>query len=164
VERLKQNLPDAKRFFDVNLRPQHWTMPLMRELLSIADVVKLNVDEVAELAPLFGLDGASVQEFCRACIREYGCEVVCVTQGENGCALQLRDDFVTIPGFKVQVADTIGSGDAFAAALLHGLDQRWDPERIGRFANAAGALVASKAGANPDWTVADCERLSVVVS
>ncbi|HEY0565427.1 MAG TPA: PfkB family carbohydrate kinase, partial [Terriglobales bacterium] len=54
---------------------------------------------------------------------------------------------------------TVGSGDAFAAALLHGLDQEWEPERIGRFANAAGALVASRSGANPDWTVEECEAM-----
>ena len=158
LERLAQAVPNAKRFYDVNLRPQHWSAALVRELLSMADVVKLNADEVRELSGVLGFPD-DVEGFARACVAEFGSSLVCVTLGENGCSLLLRGQFLTVPGFKVRVADTVGSGDAFAAALLHGLDQEWEPERIGRFANAAGALVASRSGANPDWTVEECEAM-----
>jgi fructokinase len=51
------------------------------------------------------------------------------------------------PGYPVKVADTVGAGDAFSAAFLHGLDQGWPPARIGDFANRIGAEAASRSGA-----------------
>ena len=63
------------------------------------------------------------------------------------------DPYTEVPGRKVEVADTVGAGDAFAAALLHGIDQGWDAHRCGTFANAVGALVASRPGAIPEWKV-----------
>lgn len=58
-----------------------------------------------------------------------------------------------VPGYAVEVCDTVGSGDAFAAAFLHGYDRGWPIVEAADFANALGALVASRAGATPDWTV-----------
>ncbi len=58
-------------------------------------------------------------------------------------------------GYPVEVADTVGAGDAFAAAFLHGLINRWDLAEIARFSNRVGALVASRPGAIPDWTPAE---------
>src|ERR1019366_8199110 len=46
--------------------------------------------------------------------------------------------------------------DALAAAFVHGLEQRWDTRRLGCFANAVGALVASRPGATPDWNIEEC--------
>ncbi len=54
-----------------------------------------------------------------------------------------------VQGFTVTVADTVGAGDAFAAGFLHGLDSGWPVERIACFANALGAIVASRPGATP---------------
>ena len=56
-------------------------------------------------------------------------------------------------GERVTVADTVGAGDAFAAAFLHGLRERWPTSQIARFANRVGALVASRSGAIPDWSM-----------
>ncbi len=50
------------------------------------------------------------------------CKTVCVTLGERGCAILNQGTYCESPGYKVQVADSVGAGDAFAAALLHGLD------------------------------------------
>jgi fructokinase len=67
------------------------------------------------------------------------------------------------PGFPVAVADTVGAGDAFAAAFLHGLQLGWPIERITRFANALGALVASRPGATPAWTPDDVQTTASAV-
>jgi fructokinase len=55
--------------------------------------------------------------------------------------------------------DTVGAGDAFAAAFLHGYELQWPRARTAAFANALGALVASRAGATPAWTVDECQQL-----
>jgi fructokinase len=73
--------------------------------------------------------------------------------------LLLNDEFLESPGFPVKVADTIGAGDAFSAALLHGIDAGWAAPQIANFANRVGALVASRPGGTPAWTIDEAMAL-----
>jgi fructokinase len=73
--------------------------------------------------------------------------------GERGCAIFDCGEYVEAPGYRVAVADTVGAGDAFAAGLVHAKSQGWPLERCAAFANALAALVASRPGAIPDWTM-----------
>jgi fructokinase len=79
-----------------------------------------------------------------------------VTFGSGGCAIFADDILRSFPGFTVKAVDTVGAGDAFAAAFLHGLNQGWLLEKSATFANALGALVASRPGAVPDWNIQEC--------
>ncbi len=56
------------------------------------------------------------------------------------------DELVVVPALEVEVLNGLGAGDAFGGALCHGLLSGWDLERVLRFANAAGALVATRLG------------------
>jgi len=150
----------ARRFYDVNLRAGCYDAPLVRELMSQAAVVKLNDDEASEIAQMFHRPQPdSLEEFCRSYAREFGWEAVCVTRGARGCALLIGNEYTEADGYPVEVADTVGAGDAFAAALLHGLGSGWQPSRIADFANRVGALVASRRGAIPAWTVEEAMAL-----
>jgi fructokinase len=88
-----------------------------------------------------------------------GWDAVCVTRGAAGCAVFAAGQYVEAPGYQVPVADTVGAGDAFAAAFLHGLAAAWLPARIADFANRLGAVVAARPGGIPEWQMADCEAL-----
>ena len=149
--RLLEALPEARRFYDVNLRPGSDSPGLVNELLAHANVVKLNESELEVLRRFTGLPG-DTEGFCRAGARRFGWEAACVTLGARGCALLVGEDYVEAPGCRVTVADPVGAGDAFAAAFVHGLDREWRPAEIAGFANRLGALVASRPGAIPDWT------------
>jgi 5-dehydro-2-deoxygluconokinase len=86
-------------------------------------------------------------------LRDRGVEVVVVKQGPKG--VLARDDHteVEVPPVPVEVVNGLGAGDAFGGALCHGLLAGWDLERVVRFGNAAGAIVASRlacADAMPD--------------
>jgi 5-dehydro-2-deoxygluconokinase len=86
-------------------------------------------------------------------LRDRGVEVVVVKQGPKG--VLARDDHgeVEVPPVPVEVVNGLGAGDAFGGALCHGLLAGWDLERVMRFGNAAGAIVASRlacADAMPD--------------
>lgn len=145
--------PTARRFYDVNLRVDSFTPELVSTLARQAHVLKLNEQELPALAEIAGVQSDSREQFCRACIREFELDAVCITQGPLGCALLLKDDYIESPGFPIQVADTIGAGDAFSAALLHGLNAGWPTTQIAEFANRVGALVASRPGGTPEWTL-----------
>src|SRR5580765_3028584 len=118
-------LPTAGRFYDVNLRPKSFSQELVLALLGRATVVKLNQDEVHSLDVMFRKCHRTLEEFCRDYAARFGWEAVCVTRGELGCAIFVRDEYVEVPGYRVQVADTVGAGDAFSAAFLHGLNAGW---------------------------------------
>ncbi len=152
IHQLIADNAEANCFYDINLRPPFYTPELVREMLEAADAVKLNDEEAVVLAGLFSSPYFSFEQLCRALADRFALKLVCVTRGAEGCALWRQGEYVEQPGYKITVADTVGAGDAFSAALLHGLDQGWTLEAIAQFANRVGALVASRAGATPVWT------------
>lgn len=140
-------------FYDVNLRQDSYQPTLVRGLMGRAQVVKLNEEEAAAFDEMSGRRSNSLEQFCRTWAGEFGWQSACVTRGQKGCVLLVGDEFVEASGYPVRAQDTVGSGDAFAAALLHGLSLDWPPPAIADFANRLAALVASRAGAIPPWTL-----------
>ena len=156
--RLSNALPAAARFYDLNLRPDCWSAPLVTRLLRNADVVKLNEEEIELVQEFTGLPRAT-ETFCREAANRYGWQAVCVTLGARGCAILAHGDYVESQGHAVAVADTVGAGDACAAAFMHGLISEWSAAEIADFANRVGALVASRHGAIPAWTLEEAVAL-----
>jgi fructokinase len=149
----------ARRFYDVNLRPDSWQPSLVQESMSLASVVKFNDTELEELAQVFGRHFTGFEAFCRSYSAKFGWEAVCITRGAKGCVLLIGDQYIDAPGYSVTVRDTVGAGDAFAAAFVHGLGSGWPAPGIADFANRVGALVASRAGAIPSWTIEEAASL-----
>jgi len=151
---------ESRRFYDINLRKGSWQPSLVLELMELATMVKLNVDEAREVSRMLGGSSGSLEKFCRTYAARFHWQGICVTNGAQGCALLWEDEFVEAEGYAVRAKDTVGSGDAFAAALLHGLACGWPLMRAADFANRVGAIVASREGAIPGWTIAEVEGLS----
>jgi fructokinase len=162
TKKLLAAAPKAKRFYDVNLRPGHWSLSTIEELSGLATVTKLSDNEAESLdATVDASEGPSnvIQEFCRRWTARFGCKTMCVTFGERGCAILRAGHFIKAPGYHITVADTVGAGDAFSAAFVHGLSQGWPSKKIAECANAVGALVASRPGAIPEWTIAEAKAM-----
>jgi fructokinase len=151
--------PTARYFYDVNLRVDCFTPELVQALVRRAHVVKLNEQEIPFLREIIGLQGDSLEQFCRNCLRTFQLSAVCITLGPKGCALLMDNEYLEAPGFSVKVADTIGAGDAFSAALIHGISAGWTAAQIAEFPNRIGALVASRPGGTPKWTMAEAMML-----
>jgi fructokinase len=147
VLRLMDAVPSATRFYDVNLRPDCHTPELVESLLARSHVVKLSDDEAAVLGPMLGVAHDPLPRFCEVLARRLGLRAVCVTQGALGASMWREGEFSVAPGEPVEVVDTVGAGDAFAAALVAGLDAGWPSDRVLREANRQGARVAAQAGA-----------------
>lgn len=150
----------ARLLYDVNLRKNSYTLPLVRELMARGQVVKLNEDEAAAIDQLLGRSSESLEDFCRSYTREYGWESVCITRGEKGCAMLVDGKYVEAGAYTLQTQDTVGAGDAFAAAFIHGLSLQWPPSEIADFSNRVAALVASRPGGTPMWTIEEARALS----
>lgn len=136
------------KIFDVNLRPPHFNLKTIEMLAQKADMVKMNDEEILFLSPQ-NLKQTDLEIQMKAFADQYQIETVCVTLGKHGCKVLHQQQFYQHPGFKVEVADTVGAGDSFLATFITGILKQQPMEEILVNASAIGAFVASSQGANP---------------
>lgn len=156
---LKTTRESCLRIFDVNLRQNYYTPVILRTGFALASVVKMNHVELPIVLEAVGL-GATDDEQANAelLLEHYGLELVCVTRGANGSILVGRKGTSDHTGFRVKVADTVGSGDAFTATMAHGCRHGLPIEAINEAANRMGAWVTSQPGATPSGIPEDLLR------
>jgi ribokinase len=119
----------VKVSFDAN-RPR----PMLDELLPLVDVLIAS----ERFPPAYTGRGDQVR--AGRSLLEMGPETVVITLGAEGCLCLWEDQVIHVPGFRVDVVDTTGAGDAFHGAFLYGLLQGWGLERAAVFANAVAAI------------------------
>ena len=146
---LSATRPQTVRVFDVNLRQNFYSKEIIEHAMDLATIVKLNHEELPILMSLLGVEHRNEQESAWHLLSSYELKLICVTRGNEGSLLLCAAQRSEHPGFQVKVADTVGAGDAFTAALVHGY-LRGDPlDEINQNANRVGAWVASQPGATP---------------
>ncbi|MHC6219417.1 carbohydrate kinase family protein [Arthrobacter sp. MMS24-S77] len=150
--------------YDPNIRPallgsHHEAKTSFEELVPLTDVVKLSDDDAHWLYPGMPLEDIAAR------VLGLGAELAVITTGSAGSLLSTAAAQLSIPAVATQVADTIGAGDSYMSALIHGLLNRTGEglapsviERIGRNASMAAAITVSRPGANPPtWTELETE-------
>ena len=146
------------KFFDVNLRPPFADPERIVQRAIHADVIKLNHDEVGQIASWLRTGQATpnppgnaeaVAEACAALAEATNTPRICVTMAAAGAALWDRGTLVCAPAPKVVVKDTVGAGDAFMAGLMVGLTGGTASQTVLETACRLGAFVASHDGATP---------------
>lgn len=150
--------PGTTKLLDVNLRPPYDDQILVEKLLHKSDFVKLNKDELFQIAG-WNTRLGSEYELMRWLSAFYDCPAICVTRGAEGAVLFWNNAIIEHPGFKVQTVDTVGAGDAFLAALVAWLGNGASPEKALEYASATGAFVASRSGAVPAYTNNDIDYI-----
>lgn len=149
LDRLLAALPDTERLYDVNIRKQLYDKDLVSDLLERTTILKLNDDEVDTLSFLLFDDVMPADRFARFVLDEFPCHTVVVTRGARGADAYTRDTDLPIhvDAIPVEVVDTVGAGDAFAAAYLAAWLKTHDVAAALQAGNANGAKTASHAGA-----------------
>ncbi|CAM5405305.1 5-dehydro-2-deoxygluconokinase [Streptomyces chartreusis] len=141
---LKARAKAGTTVFDLDWRPMFWrdpdqARPYYAEALRHATVAVGNLDE-CEVAT-----GVREPRACAEALLAAGVELAVVKQGPKGVLAVHRDGKeAEVPPVPVEVANGLGAGDAFGGSLVHGLLSRWELAKVMRYANAAGALVASR--------------------
>lgn len=146
------------RVLDVNVRQPYFSKGLLEELLSQADIVKMN-DEELELISGYWIELHDPLEQMVFLKNKFGLETLIVTRGSNGAACLDASGYCEQAGYRVTVKDTIGSGDSFLAAFLSKLLNAESTAECLRFACAIGALVASKQGGTPLLSQAEIDSI-----
>jgi fructokinase len=147
---------NALRIFDVNLRPPHYTLATIETLAARATVVKMNEEEAALL---IGGGSRGLKDKIGEFRAKYHAKTICVTSGENGAIIWHDHEFYEHPGFKVNVVDTVGAGDAFLATFIAGILAKQPMQQVLQKACAIGAFVTSKRGANPLYDEAEISAI-----
>ena len=145
------------KIFDVNLRKPHYDTDRLLATMKRADMLKLNDDELYELSAIYGSPYHSIEQNIAYLNRLTGAQTICVTLGGHGAILYKDDELYRHCGFRIKVADTVGSGDSFLAGLTYKLLNNAEPQEAITFACALGALVASRHGATPDISLQEIE-------
>ncbi|WP_298868489.1 carbohydrate kinase [uncultured Gimesia sp.] len=140
---------DCLVVYDINLRQHYFDRSWIERSLSAAKIVKLNQDEVGILSGLLNVTFGDIKQFAAYLQQAYEVEAVCITRGAAGCLIFTCDQEYDIPGTPIEVADAVGAGDAFTAALISRRLLGWPWEKAALFANRVGGLVASHSGAMP---------------
>jgi fructokinase len=151
--------PEAVRVFDVNLRQSFYTPLVLSASMKRAGIVKLNHEELPTVMRLFGLEHRDEESSARRLISAFDLKLLCVTRGNAGSLLVSQDGCNQHSGFRIKVADTIGAGDAFTAALVHEYFRGGSLERMNAVANRVGAWVASEVGGMPVPTPGRIEEM-----
>ncbi|UCH10316.1 MAG: carbohydrate kinase [Fidelibacterota bacterium] len=145
---LEATKPDCLRLFDLNLRQSYFNKEIIHSLLQLSNVLKLNEPELQVLTQLLAISGSET-EVLRQLSERYALRVIALTRGERGSRLVTPDEESQHPGFEVEVADTVGAGDSFAAVLAIGLLRGWKLDQINERANHIASFVCSQNGATP---------------
>lgn len=139
---------DCLLVFDINLRQHFYSREIIEESLFYANILKVNEDELEVLSEMFGLAGSPTDR-CNALLTGFGLAMVVLTLGANGSFLFAGKEKSFLAAPKVAVADTVGAGDAFTAALVDGVLREQKLAEIHRQAVTLSAFICTQKGAMP---------------
>lgn len=139
---------DALRIFDINLRLDFYSREVIEQSMHLSNVLKLNDEELAVLTEMFSLQG-TVRQRIEWFVRTFGFKTVVLTSGPLGSLIHQEGRWSEVPPQPVQVVDTVGAGDAFAAALTMGLLSRMDLDEVHDVAAKIARYVCSQSGGTP---------------
>jgi len=158
---------ECERIFDVNLRAPFYTAEILRESLKLATVVKMNDAEVPVVVDLLGLspkEDIGLREGAELLLAAFpDLRLVAITRGGDGSLLVARTEWHEHPGIRINVADTIGAGDAFTAAMTHYLLRGAPLATLNEAGNRWGGFVASQSGAMPNISPEVLKRITAEI-
>lgn len=147
------------KVFDVNLRAPFYSFELLNDLMSKADFVKFNDEELALVVKNLNPVLKSIEDQMTFIARKFNVSHICVTRGGEGAVLWIKGQFYYNSGYLIKVKDTVGAGDSFLASLIYNITKEATPQYALDFACAVGAMVAGSEGANPKITLTDISKM-----
>lgn len=139
----------AVKVFDVNLRQSYYSREIVSQSITLANIVKLNDEELPKIMALNGWPHKDEISSAKTLLKSFDLKLICITRGGRGSLLAQKNQIHEHPGLHVKVVDTVGSGDAFTAALMHEYFNGSSLDKMNDTANRVGAWVASQQGGMP---------------
>ena len=153
IQRFLEAMPDNRqtfKIFDVNLRQNYYDREVIGTSLEYCNILKLNDEELPIIVQLLGVEGCGDEEKCRCLIKKYSLDILILTQGSRGSYVFTEDETSFIETPKVEVADTVGAGDAFTGAFVGSLLNGKSVREAHITAVRVSAYVCTQHGAMPE--------------
>lgn len=165
LKRLLSEIKANNFFYDVNLRAGFYTKEWILSSLERCTILKMNEEEAATVSDfLFGTTH-SCKDLCRLLTEKYpDISVICITKGPEGAAVYHKGVYEEIKTTPVEVADTVGAGDAFSAGFLYTYLSGHSVSKAASIACILGTYVASKAGSVPEYSKKIIKELELTLS
>lgn len=138
--------------YDVNLRQNYYDRQWVERSLGACTILKLNNTEAEFLSGYLYGTQMGIDAFCEETANRFRIPIICVTLGADGASVWSNGSVAWVPGFQVDVIDTVGSGDAFTAGFVFALMHAKSPVEAIRFACRIGAWVAANRSAVPEYS------------
>lgn len=152
VELLKHAKPTAMKFFDINIRGDHYSKELIEELLGYATVFKINDAELLLLRDMFDIRGTSDEVACNWFMQKYNLNYVILTGGSTFSTIIAKDgESSTLDTPRVDVVDTVGAGDSFSGTFTAKILSGSSLQEAHRAAVNTAAFVCTQNGAWPEY-------------
>jgi fructokinase len=147
---LKMVNKKAVKILDINLRQSFYNKQIIEESLKSADILKLNTGELEVLSSIFQINPKfSEKDACRFLIDKYSLNLISLTKGEEGSLILNDTSYCESPSFPYKVADRVGAGDAFTAAMIILYLKGKSLAEISEYANRLASWVTSQKGGTP---------------
>lgn len=141
--------PETLKIFDINLRQHYFNKNVIEESLRLADILKINDEEIKTAAKLFNLDGDDIK-VCRSLIDNYDLKLVILTKGAEGSEIITSGEVIPQEAGKSEIVDTVGAGDSFTAAFTVAYLRGKTLREAQKLASDTAAYVCSHKGAMPE--------------
>lgn len=140
---------NALKIFDINLRQSFFNKAIIVDSLHMANVLKINEEELVRVAELLDITDVGERLVCQRLMDNYDLKIVVLTRGENGSFVFSKNGSSFLDTPKVKVADTVGAGDSFTGAFVAGLLNGDDIAKAHKRAVEVSAYVCTQKGAMP---------------
>lgn len=156
---------DCLKVLDINLRKDCYSLDTVKFSLGHADLLKLNDDEVRVLSQLLDMSSNGPVSFSEQIMERYPIRHCLVTFGENGAlVISQTGEKIYEPGYRVKLADSVGSGDAFTAGFIHRYLHAATVKDACHFGNVLGAIVATQVGGTEPISLEQIEQFERVAT
>lgn len=146
----------AYNVFDINLRPPHYEVKVIKDLLYKTQLAKFNKAELRMMLDFLGKSYSTENDSVRYLQDTFNLPEIIVSKGSKGALYAHGDNFYLCPAIAIEVKDTVGSGDSFLAGFLSKrFEKGAEAADIMQQAVSLGAFITAREGACPEYSLAD---------
>jgi fructokinase len=165
LKRLLSEIKTKDFFYDVNLRAGFYRKEWISFSLEHCTILKLNEEEAAIISGMFFGSVHTCRFLCRLIADRYpAISIICITRGPKGAAVYHEGVYEEVKTTPVEIADTVGAGDAFSAGFLYTYVSGYEVSKAASVASILGTYVASKPGSVPEYSEDLMEKLRMVIN
>ena len=148
---LIEHNPETIVVYDINLRQSFYNLRDIEASLQLCNILKLNEDELKIVCELTGINAKNEEQQVMKLLKRYNLKLLALTKGSEGSLLLNPSEKSYLPTPKVEVKDTVGAGDAFAATMIVNFTKGRSLKEIHKKAVEISAFVCTQDGAMPQY-------------